>query len=69
MSREKKSSYRLNGRKYRSDDDLTIISVGDKRLERKSWINALAEQLVHLPISGYDGSSHKDKLTKSYSKG
>ena len=47
----------------------SLISVGDKRLERKTCINGLAEQLVHLPISGYDGSSHKDKLTKSYSKG
>src|SRR5689334_9293793 len=47
----------FQSRKHGRDHDVTMVRVGDEWLERESGLHSLAENLVHLPVAGDDGTS------------
>lgn len=49
----------FQGRKYGGDNDLAIIGICDQRLQCHGAINCFGEQLVHFPVSGNYGLSHR----------
>jgi hypothetical protein len=50
---------RLNSREDRCNYDFTMIGIRDKWLQSECRFDSVAKRLVHLPVSGYYGFTHK----------